>query len=210
MHTNRRHFMRFLAASSFLTFLPPEVLWAKASHATRPLSKEKWMERALQDLANRGTPVGPLQLGRFKDPVYFLVRPITWRPARADSGLPTVTVPAGFVTDLTSIPRVFWSALRPDGDYVYAAILHDYLYWTQDQSREVADKILRAGMQDFGVSAPIVETIYEGVRLGGGSSWTRNAALKAAGERRTLRSFPTDPRITWRTWKKRADVFIGA
>ena len=42
-----------------------------------------------------------------------------------------ITVPAGFVTDLASIPRLVWSFYPPDGPWVKAAIIHDFLYDTQ-------------------------------------------------------------------------------
>ncbi len=78
----------------------------------------------------------PLYMGRFKDPVYFLLHPITWKPNpdQADQ-YKAVEVPKGFVTDLASIPQVFWNVLRPDDKYAYAAIVHDYLYWTQSITR---------------------------------------------------------------------------
>jgi hypothetical protein len=146
---------------------------------------------------------GPLVLSRFADPIYILYAPIEWvRPKdNTDSNLASFTVPRGFVTDLASIPRVFWSVLRPDGNYAYAAILHDYLYWTQTRPRKVADDIIRRSMLDFHVDPKSVAVIYEGVRLGGQSSWDQNAKLRASGEKRFLRSFPDDPAITWAQWK---------
>ena len=38
-----------------------------------------------------------------------------------------IEVPAGFITDLASVPRVFWAVLPPHGRYAKAAILHDFL-----------------------------------------------------------------------------------
>ena len=49
-------------------------------------------------------------------------------------------MPTGFVTDFASIPPIFYSVLRPDGEYAYAAVIHDYLYWTQTRPREDADE----------------------------------------------------------------------
>lgn len=37
------------------------------------------------------------------------------------------TVPRAFVTDLASVPRIFWRFFPPDGTYTQAAVLHDYL-----------------------------------------------------------------------------------
>ena len=90
-----------------------------------------------------------------------------------------MTVPAGFVTDLASIPRIFWSLLRPDGLYAYAAIVHDHLYWTQSTTKETADTVLKFGMEDFKVDSVTVNTIYEAVNLFGGPAWEQNKKLKA-------------------------------
>jgi hypothetical protein len=38
-----------------------------------------------------------------------------------------ITVPAGFITDLASIPRLAWWLLPPDDSYSQAAVLHDWL-----------------------------------------------------------------------------------
>jgi hypothetical protein len=169
------------------------------------LTPEQWMS-AWMDVGKDVS--GALLLRRFKDPMYILEEPIAWKPA-ADTKepLPMVQVPKGFVTDLASIPRAFWSLLRPDGEYVYAAIIHDYLYWTQKTSREDADLIFRLAMKDFEVDAATAITIYKAVRLAGGSSWQTNIDLKTRGEHRFLKRFPEDPRITWDKWKKEPDVF---
>lgn len=92
-----------------------------------------------------------------------------------------MTVLPGFVTDFASISRIFWSILRPDGVYAYAAVVHDYLYWTQMRSREESDTILKMAMEDFDVDRVTVSTIYEAVRLGGQTSWSENADKKAQG-----------------------------
>jgi hypothetical protein len=165
---------------------------------------EGWMERWI---ASR-TPTGPLYLSRFKDPIYILTREIGWKPsAEQATHLKEVKVPKGFVTDLASIPRLFYSALRPDGEYAYAAIIHDYLYWDQQTSRETADEIFRLAMVDFKVDKRVAATIYNAVRLGGALSWKRNANLRNNGEKRVLKVLPEDPRVTWAEWKARPDVF---
>ena len=63
-------------------------------------------------------------------------------------------------------------------------------------------------MEDFKVNSVALNTIYAGVKAGGASAWESNAALKAAGERRFLKTHPTDPTITWDQWKRRPDVFL--
>jgi len=154
------------------------------------------------------TPVGGLYLSRFKDPTYILTRQIGWKPTVEQAGrFNEVKVPKGFVTDLASIPRLFYSVLRPDGDYAYAAIIHDYLYWEQQTSRDVADEIFRLAMLDFKINECVANAIYDAVRLGGAPSWKRNADLKIKGEKRVLKVLPDDPRGTWAEWKTRPDVF---
>ena len=108
-----------------------------------------------------------------------------------------VEVPTGFVTDLASIPRILFSALRPDGVYAYAAIIHDYLYWKQDRPREEANEILRMSMIDFNVDRATVFAIYEGVGVGGAAAWASNARLRALGEKRELTQFPPNARTSW-------------
>ena len=37
------------------------------------------------------------------------------------------TVPAGYRTDLATVPRIFWWAIPPTGAYEIAAVLHDWM-----------------------------------------------------------------------------------
>jgi hypothetical protein len=150
---------------------------------------------------------GVLHLSRFADPMYFLLKPINWNPNPGQEAYRAVTVPEGFVTDFASIPRIFWSALRPDGLYTYPAIVHDYLYWEQNVSRDAADAILKYGMEDFRINTATVAAVYNAVRTFGNSAWQNNARLKAAGERRLLSRQPTDPTIRWEQWKRDANNF---
>jgi hypothetical protein len=92
-----------------------------------------------------------------------------------------IVVPAGFVTDFASVPRSFWAVYSPFGQYQWAAVVHDYLYWTQQCSREQADRLMRLAMDESGVTPWTREAIYRSVRLGGQSAWDDNAAAKASG-----------------------------
>jgi hypothetical protein len=181
---------------------PPDLAQAQEVNA---VSIEEWMESWIS--ASRA-PAGTLHVSRFRDPVYFLTKPISWIPNPDQTQYQRLDVPVGFVTDFASIPRMFWSLLRPDGVYTYPAIVHDYMYWMQDRPREVADEIFRFGMQDFNIDRVTVTAIYEAVRLGGGSAWNSNAKLKHEGEKRVLKEFPQDPKISWDDWKRRPDVFV--
>jgi hypothetical protein len=170
----------------------------------RAVGVEQWMASWME---GQKAPGGALHVSRFREPIYFLTQPIAWKPNPDQVGkYQTVDVPVGFVTDFASIPRAFWSLLRPDGEYTYPAIIHDYMYWMQDRPREVADEIFRFGMQDFEIDKPTISVIYQAVRRFGQSAWDSNAALKAHGEKRILKQYPTDPRERWEDWKRKADA----
>lgn len=180
---------------------------------TRALAQEQvereaidvWMKTWMSESRQAS---GALHLSRFADPTYFLLKPITWKPNPGQESYPLVTVPVGFVTDFASIPRAFWSALRPDGLYTYPAIVHDFLYWEQSVSREAADAIFKFAMEDFRIGSATIASIYNAVRAFGGLAWQDNAKLRAAGERRLLTKFPEDPTLTWKQWKANPVNFI--
>ena len=164
---------------------------------------ERWMQSWIDA---PGSITRPLYLGRFQDPTYFLLQDIGWQPSGNQKVLASVHAPTGFITDLTSIPRVFWSALRPDGNYAYAAILHDYLYWFQPFGRDDADLVLKYAMEDLGVESATVATVYSAVRVGGESAWKENKTSREGGEKRILVKYPDSPSITWANWKARQGV----
>jgi hypothetical protein len=137
---------------------------------------------------------------------YYLKGRLTWTPIPGQEFEPVV-VPTGFVSDLASIPRLFWSKLRPKGRYAYAAIVHDYLYWTQTRTREEADRILQFAMEDPTVDRTTIFAIYQAMRLGGKATWDGNAQRKKEGEKRILKLFPPDFTTSWEEWKKRPGVF---
>jgi hypothetical protein len=39
-----------------------------------------------------------------------------------------IVVPEGFEWDLSSAPKLVWSMFPPFGDFLFAALIHDYLY----------------------------------------------------------------------------------
>lgn len=201
MEKARRATLIFLASTSALR----TAFGADSDgNAVSERTPEAWMLAWM----NIARPVaGALYLGRFKDPTYVLLRPIKWFAGKNGPDLPLVEVPKGFVTDLTSVPRPFWSLLRPDGEYAYAAIIHDYLYWTQPIDRATADSIFWSAMQDFGIDSATAGAIFAAVRAGGSVAWENNKRAREGGERRILARFPQDPTITWADWKTRPNVF---
>ena len=82
-----------------------------------------------------------------------------------------IRVPAGFKTDLASIPKVLWSVLPPIGKYDAPAVLHDALYQFDAATRKQADDVLYEAMKATSVGWRTRWTIYAGVRVGGWKSW---------------------------------------
>jgi hypothetical protein len=169
--------------------------------------KVSFMKAALaphKDLMSPPVPIVP-----FADwDYYYTKEPLEWR-ANADVQVTPaqVTVPTGFVTDLASIPPLFWSTLPPAARYSYPAIIHDYLYWFQPCTRAEADAVLEAAMGDMLVSAAKIAIIYDAVRVAGSGAWDSNAKLRQEGQRRVLKKFPSEMLTTWDDWKNRSDVF---
>ena len=80
-------------------------------------------------------------------------------------------VPGGFITDLSSIPRLPFIYLLLNGISDLPGVLHDFLYSTGVVLRKIADLILREACLTIGVPRWKAELIYAGVRVGGGSRY---------------------------------------
>lgn len=65
-------------------------------------------------------------------------------------GLPTVRVPAGFVTDLDSVPRIPGIYAMFKGHTVNAAVIHDWLY-ERGKGKVVADRTFLVAMEHEGL-----------------------------------------------------------
>lgn len=193
---------------------PLLALAAEVSEITRnpayadPDAADDWMRKWMQTRVGVRGAEKMLYVGRFADAYYFTLDEISWVPEGDQvERFQKVRVPIGFVTDFASIPRLFWSFLRPDGIYSYAAVIHDYLYWEQPCDRILADEIFKLCMEEFKIDGATVASVYAAVRLGGESAWQENAKLKALGKRRVLKKTPDDPKIRWEQWQSMPDVF---
>jgi hypothetical protein len=90
-----------------------------------------------------------------------------------------ITVPAGFVTDFASIPRIAWTWLSPEDPVVlFPSIVHDYLYDRSGKvmadrvlSRAECDEVLRVAMLACQARSSQAWVVYQAVRLGGASHW---------------------------------------
>lgn len=97
-------------------------------------------------------------MGRFTTPAILeMLYHFLWRVYEpfefylSDDNSDVISVPAGFITDLASVPRIFWTLLPPDGKYAKAAIIHDYLYDNALRTKKEADKTFLDGMTVPGV-----------------------------------------------------------
>lgn len=117
-----------------------------------------------------------------------------------------IVVPRGFVTDFASIPEFLWSfGLSPHGQYSRAAVIHDFLYWSQGCTREQADRLMVIAMKESRVDAFDEFVVYKGVAGAGGGAWRSNAAERAAGLPRVIPdefARPEDPNMDWETYRR--------
>lgn len=88
----------------------------------------------------------------------------------------TITIPAGYITDLASIPKAFRWFMHPASKYIRAASLpHDYIYTHlyKEFTKLEADQILREAMGHVVCPAPMWKRniVYLAVRIGGKGNW---------------------------------------
>lgn len=83
----------------------------------------------------------------------------------------TITVPADFVTDLASVPRlpvIYWLC---GGRANKPAVVHDFLYSNGIVPREQADAVFLEAMEVVGVPWVYRKLMWAGVRVGGASHY---------------------------------------
>jgi hypothetical protein len=86
---------------------------------------------------------------------------------RLNNQAEVITVPTGYITDLASIPRILWIFMPPEGRYIKAAVIHDYLCdlaKTQDDYR-YADDVFYEAMRVSGVTYIEAKLMYSVVKL---------------------------------------------
>lgn len=111
-------------------------------------------------------------------PVLALRRDALWELAKAytyKDGSGEVKVPAGFVTDLASVPRAFWWLIAPMELSAVAPIIHDYLYQTGGDggrySRKSADQMFLTIMARESVPVWRRLSAYVAVRWFASGAW---------------------------------------
>lgn len=99
-----------------------------------------------------------------------LLRELIWH-----SDTERIVVPAGFVTDLASIPRLLRGILHQNGLSRAPAVLHDFLYATQIMTRAEADAVFREALKAEGMGWLGRFLYWGGVRVGGWVAWRNHA-----------------------------------
>lgn len=79
-------------------------------------------------------------------------------------------VPAGFVTDFASVPRIPIAFLLTGDCAQEAAVIHDWLYTSHEVDRAKADAVFREAVS-LGNPGWRAWLMWAGVRVGGGGSW---------------------------------------
>ncbi len=100
-----------------------------------------------------------------------LLEPIEYHspPALRDlTGVETWRVPAGFVSDGASIPRIFWRIWSPlIGPWRVPAIFHDFECVEKSLPSVHVHEMFRYCMLSFGTSKASSTALYQAVRWGG-------------------------------------------
>jgi hypothetical protein len=116
---------------------------------------------------------------------WYLTQPLVWHGA-IDGRRCTLTVPARFVTDGASVPRLLWPFAAPWGRHGRAAVLHDFLYFEQNVTRREADLVFRIVMAEARQLVLVRWAMWAAVRLFGWIAWSGNAEDRARGLNRVL------------------------
>lgn len=123
----------------------------------------------------------------FSDLVLKQIGPNEWQLAESllyiGSNGVKVDVPAGFTTDLASVPRSVWSLYSKTGKLARPSVIHDWLYVSalvrDEATRESIDNVFLCAMKDEGVAWLGRTIVHRAVRRFGGLVFHRkNRAQK--------------------------------
>jgi hypothetical protein len=116
---------------------------------------------------------------------FIMTKPYRYRIGSTNRA---IEVPEGFVTDYATIPAGFRGLFERQGRYSRAAVIHDYLYWSQICTKKQADNIFKIAMIELKVPAWQREPIYQAVSLMGGGAWASNKQERQVGKPRVVPS----------------------
>ena len=90
-----------------------------------------------------------------------------------------IVVPKDFMTDFASVPRIPFVFMLTGNTAHQAALVHDYLYTSNEFSRKLSDEVFKEAIEASREPSWRASIMYAGVRIGGQSSW------ESAGPRQT-------------------------
>lgn len=102
--------------------------------------------------------------------LWEVCRPLCCRTA--DGRL--IGVPAGYRTDLASVPRFAWRLVPRDHEAARRpAVVHDFIYTdlTHRFTKAEADRIFYEALLEEGMHTPLAWLLWCAVRLGGRGNW---------------------------------------
>lgn len=120
-------------------------------------------------------------MGAWHDTACLRPHPSGWEVAHDTAfgfGGQEWVIPAGRITDLASVPRLFWFVFPPFGLYTHAAIIHDEFYERGETPRIFADRAFLAFMVIDGEMLWRAAVMYRIVRLLGWIPWRRRRRLR--------------------------------
>ena len=86
-----------------------------------------------------------------------------------------ITIPKGFRTDLASVPWPASMLIPMSGLYNQAAVLHDWLYFTQTRTRLASDRIFLEAMKVLKVNVFKRLIMFRAVRIASFIPWNKRA-----------------------------------
>jgi hypothetical protein len=110
------------------------------------------------------------------DEKWVLLAPLVYE---SDVAGRVITVPAGFPTDLASVPRLPVVYSLCGNVARRAAVVHDYLYTSGRAPRHVADAVFLEASAVIGVAGWRRWLMWAGVRIGGASHYAPGPAAEA-------------------------------
>lgn len=133
-------------------------------------------------MSHFATPLDARKLGAEKEgrALWKLLAPLVYV---SDLLGKTITVPAGFVTDFASVPRLPLTYLLAGDKAHEAAVVHDYLYTThavngEAVTRAQADAVFREAISALKGRAPGF-LMWLAVRVGGSGAWDADGPEQA-------------------------------
>lgn len=120
-----------------------------------------------------------------RDALYVVSQPYTVE-FDLDSSNRTVTVPAGLLTDLVSVPSIARGIVGRVGPHLEAAIVHDFLYGAWEDldieadkaHRQFADRLMLAGMEAANIGWFKRNLIYGAIRMLGWSAYSSETPVR--------------------------------